>query len=121
MDFFGDIIAPDFQNTQADIFDNIRTRRGADGKIREIVFVNSASPGVETEYSIFPTELKNKFGNVNYKFLIDNAPLLGIEELNKKRDDLNLSRRNSYNPITSFLYKDFENEEHAVFLFRKRF
>jgi len=82
MDFFGDIIAPDFQNTQADIFDNIRIRRGSGGKVKEIVFVNSAQPGVETEYSIFPGELINKFGRANYQFLIDNADTLGIEDMN---------------------------------------
>lgn len=89
MDFFGDIIAPDFQNTQADIFDNIRIRRGAGGKVAEVVFVNSAQPGVETEYSIFPGELINKFGRANYQFLIDNADTLGIEDINSAAKEKN--------------------------------
>jgi len=89
MDFFGDIIAPDFQNTQADIFDNIRIRRGAGGKVAEVVFVNSAQPGVETEYSIFPRELINKFGRANYQFLIDNADTLGIEDINSAAKEKN--------------------------------
>ncbi|CAG5113093.1 Oidioi.mRNA.OKI2018_I69.chr2.g7236.t1.cds [Oikopleura dioica] len=41
----------------------------------------------------------------------------GIEEVDKKRDELDLSRKNTYNAIKSFVYKDEENLERAVFLF----
>lgn len=83
MDFFGDIIADDFQNPQANVFDNIRVRRGPTGKVREIVFVNSSEPGRESEASIFPKELINKFGMANYRFLINNADDLNIPDLSE--------------------------------------
>ena len=45
---------------------------------------------------------------------------ISVEEVDKKRKELNLSRKNEYNPLKSFVFMDSEGLERAVFLFRKR-
>jgi hypothetical protein len=47
------------------------------------VFVNSSEPGRESEASIFPKELIDKFGMSNYRFLIQNADDLDIPDLSE--------------------------------------
>lgn len=43
-----------------------------------------------------------------------------IQEVNKTRDELNLSRKKTYSPIKSFVFEDTEGIERAFFLFRNR-
>ena len=43
-----------------------------------------------------------------------------IQEVNKTRKELSLSRKKKYNPIKSFIYEDAESIKRAFFLFRKR-
>lgn len=80
-DWFGDLIARDTVDPSVGLFDNLRVRRNSKGQAVEVVFVNSVNPQEETEYSVFPPELINRFGKI-VELLDDQSGPLGIPDLN---------------------------------------